>query len=57
MEESDKIYNGHLIDEYQRLQRIKESAIRENADETVKLIEKEISFIRLKLQPLELPEE
>lgn len=44
-----------LIDEYQRLRRIRKTAVKENATETVKDIDDEIRFIKLKLQPLELP--
>lgn len=44
-----------LIDEYQRLRRIRKTALKENATETVKDIDDEIRFIKLKLQPLELP--
>lgn len=54
---TDKQYDGQLIEEYSRLKRIKEVALKENAVETVKAIEIEISYIKLKLQPLELPED
>lgn len=48
---------GRLIEEYQRLLRIREAAVKENSAETLKVIDKEIRFLKLKLQPLELPEE
>ena len=54
---TDMQYKGQLIEEYSRLKRIKEVAIQENATETIKAIDKEIGYIRLKLQPLELPDE
>ncbi|MCH5344100.1 MAG: hypothetical protein J1E64_08675 [Acetatifactor sp.] len=54
---TDKQYDGQLIEEYSRLKRIKEVASKENATETVKAIDVEISYIKLKLQPLELPED
>lgn len=46
-----------LIDDYKRLMTIRKAAVKENATETVKIIDREISYIKLKLQPLELPEE
>ena len=54
---TDKQYDGQLIEEYSRLKRIKEIALKENAAETVKAIDTEINYIKLKLQPLELPDE
>ena len=54
---TDKQYDGQLIEEYSRLKRIKEVALKENATETVKAIDIEINYIKLKLQPLELPDE
>lgn len=54
---TDKQYNGQLIEEYSRLRRIREIAVKEGAEETVKLIDLEIEYLKLKLQPLELPEE
>lgn len=56
MSETDKQYDGRLIDEYLRLKDIKEIAEKENAAETVKLIEKMMLAIKLKLQPTELPD-
>ncbi len=57
MGDTDKQYIGHLIDEYQRLMGIRKIAVKENSTETVKAIDREITFIKLKLQPLELPDE
>ena len=54
---TDKQYDGQLIEEYSRLKRIKEVAIKENAIETVKSIDLEIEYIKLKLKPLTLPDE
>lgn len=54
--QTDKQYDGQLIDEYYRLRDIREAAVKENATETIKVIDKQISQIKLKLQPLELPE-
>lgn len=53
---TDKQYDGQLIDEYYRLKDIKEVATKENATETVKMIDKQIGQIKLKLQPVELPD-
>lgn len=57
MGEADKQYNGQLIDEYYRLKDIKELAVKENATETVKKIDEKMMQIKLKLQPIELPDE
>lgn len=46
-----------LIEEYQRLLRIREAAVKDNSEATIKAIDKEIRFLKLKLQPLELPED
>jgi len=54
---TDKQYNGQLIEQYAMLKRIQKVAIEENATETLKLIEQEIHYIKLKLQPMELPED
>ncbi len=56
MGETDKQYNGQLIDEYYRLKDIKELAVKENAAETVKKIDEKMMQIKLKLQPIELPD-
>lgn len=55
--QTDKQYDGQLIDEYYRLRDIREAAVRENATETIKIIDKQINQIKLKLQPLALPED
>lgn len=56
MGQTDKQYDGQLMDEYFRLKRIREAAVRENSTETIEVIDNEISLIKLKLQPIELPE-
>lgn len=56
MGETDKQFNAKLIDDYFRLKDLKEIAVKENAVETVRAIDKQIEQIKLKLQPLELPE-
>ena len=55
--QTDKQYDGQLIDEYFRLKDLREIAVKENAVETVKAIDKQINQIKLKLQPLTLPED
>ncbi|MCM1333988.1 MAG: hypothetical protein NC084_07320 [Bacteroides sp.] len=47
---------SRLIDDYKRFLRLRKIAEKEGATETVKEIDEEIRFIKLKLQPLELPE-
>lgn len=54
---TDKQYDGQLIEEYSRLKRIRGLAAKENATETVKVIQEEMDYIKLKLIPLTLPEE
>lgn len=56
MDPTDKQYDGRLLDEYARLKRIRETAVRENAAETIKVIDDEINLIKLKLLPIELPD-
>lgn len=56
MGQTDKQYDGQLIDTYTMLKRLKEIAVKENAVETVKAIEAEMSIIKLKLQPTKLPD-
>ncbi|MBD5112182.1 MAG: hypothetical protein HDT42_06545 [Ruminococcaceae bacterium] len=46
-----------LIDDYKRFRDLRKIAEKEGAVETVKKIDEEIRFIKLKLQPLELPED
>ncbi len=55
MSETDKQYEGRLIDEYEYLIMIREIAVEEKAERTIKVIDKKIDFIKLKLKPLELP--
>ena len=56
MSETDRQYEGRLIDEYMTLKDIRDMAKEENAVETVKLIDKKMQTIKLKLQPTELPD-
>ena len=53
---TDKHYDVQLIEEYFRLERIREKAVLENSEETLKVIDKEIACIKLKLKPLTLSE-
>ena len=53
---TDKQYDGHLLDHYAVLKRIRETAIKENAIDTVKEIEKEMKIIKFKLRPLVIPD-
>ncbi len=46
-----------LINDYRRFRRLPKIAEKEGAAETLKEIDEEIRFIKLKLQPLELPED
>lgn len=46
-----------LIDDYKRFRHLRKTAEKEGATETVKEIDEEIRFIKLKLQPLELPDD
>ena len=52
---TDKQYNGQLIEEYQRLGRILKIAEKEKSVETIEIIKEEMEYIKLKLQPIELP--
>ncbi len=54
---TDKELNILLIEEYQRLMRIRQLAEKANAEEVIKEIDKELIYLKLKLQPLELPKE
>lgn len=54
---TDKQYNGQLIEQYQLLIRLRAIAQKENALETIKMIDNEIKFLKLKLQPIELPDD
>ena len=53
---TDKQYNGQLIDEYKRLENIYLIAKTENSTETMRAIKKEMEYIKIKLQPIELPD-
>lgn len=46
-----------LIAEYNRLMLIRKAAVKENASETLNIIDREINYIKLVLQPLELPDD
>lgn len=46
-----------LLDDYKRFRRLRKFAEKEGAVETLKEIDEEIQYIKLKLQPLELPED
>ena len=52
---TDKQYNGQLIEEYQSLERVLQVAEKEQAVETISLIKEEMRYLKLKLQPIELP--
>ena len=52
---TDKQYDGQLIDEYSNLMKIRESAKKEGAVETVKVIDHELRRILLKLKPIVMP--
>ena len=52
---TDKQYNGQLIEEYQRLERVLKIAEKEQAIETIAIIKEEMKYLKLKLQPIELP--
>lgn len=56
MSETDKQYDGRLIDEYFVLLEIRDQAEKGDTAETVKMINKKMEVIRLKLSPTELPE-
>lgn len=56
MEETDLQFRAQLLEDYARLKRIKEIAEKENSPETVKMLDKEIELLNLKLQPTELPD-
>ena len=56
MGQTDKQYDGQLIDVYFMLKDIKKIAEKDNAVETVKSIEEKMAVIKVKLQPTELPE-
>ncbi len=48
---------SRLIDNYEMLMTIRKAAVKENATDTIKIIDEKIGYIKLKLQPLELPDD
>lgn len=56
MGDTDKQYSGQLIDEYYMLVNLRKLAVKENADEVVNAIDEQMRRIKLKLQPVELPD-
>lgn len=57
MGQTDLQFKAQLIEEYARLKRIKQNALKENDQSTAALIDEEMELIKLKLQPLELPQD
>lgn len=57
MGDTDKQYNGQLIDEYYRLSDLRKLAVKANASEVISAIDEQMKRIKIKLQPLELPED
>lgn len=57
MGDTDKQFNAKLIDDYYMLQGLLELAKKENSQEVIKAIKKQMERIRLKLLPLELPKD
>lgn len=57
MGDTDKQYNGQLIDEYYRLADLRKLAVKENAFEVISAIDEQMKRIKIKLQPLELPKD
>lgn len=57
MGESDRQFNAKLIDDYYLFRDMLKMAKKANNIELVQLIEVQMEKIRLKLQPLKLPEE
>lgn len=55
MGETNKQYDGQLVDEYYRLVRIRRQAVKEGATQTIAMIDEEIAVLKSKVQPLELP--
>lgn len=56
MNQTDLQFSAQLLDEYARLKRIRQNALKENAETTVALIDDELELIKMKLQLLELPQ-
>ncbi len=57
MGDSDRQFNAKLIDDYYTFRDLRQLAKKTNADEVVRAIEVQMKKIRLKLQPLELPDD
>lgn len=57
MGDTEKQYNGQLIDNYYMLRDLRKIAKKENAAEVVKAIDEQMERIKLKLLPLELPKD
>ncbi len=57
MENSDMQYIGLLIDVFYRFADLRKVAVKTNADEVVGAIDEQMKRIKVKLQPLELPED
>lgn len=55
MGDTNKQYDGQLIEEYYRLVQIRRIAAREGAEKTVELVDEQIEVLKSKLQSLELP--
>lgn len=56
MGDTDKQYNGQLIDEYYRLADLRKIAATENAVGVINAIDEQMKRIKIKLQPIELPD-
>lgn len=56
MGDTDKQYNGLLIDEYYRPADSRKLAVKENAVEVIGAIDEQMKRIKIKLQPPELPD-
>ena len=55
-EQSDKQLDCRLIDEYFELMRIRKAAVKENAKETLAVIDEQLNVLRLKFRPRKFPE-
>lgn len=53
---TDNQYIGLLVDMYYRLKRLREVAEKDGAEDTVKRIDMELEYIKIKLPTTELPE-
>lgn len=52
----DNQYIGLIADMYYRLMRLRKTAEKDNAEDTVKRIDTELEYIKIKLPTTELPE-